>query len=83
MIPPDGAALTEREDGNGHGSGQDADQRSSCVHAAPLALELDVEGLELSEFALEALDVELVETLRLVDVLESPLAQIADGDPRR
>ena len=75
------ASLTEREDRDRDRRGEHTDQGRARIHAATFSLELDVEGLELRELALQSFDDELVEALRLVDVLQPTLAEIPDRDP--
>ena len=72
--------MPQREHRDRNGCGQHSDQRRSRVHAPPLARELDVEGLQLCEVVVQTVDHELVEVLRLLDVLEPPLAQVSDRD---
>ena len=62
---------------------QHADQRRARVNTPPLALELDIQGLQRPELARQTLDHELVEPLRLLDVLQPPLAQVTDRHPGR
>ena len=77
------APLPEREDRDGDRGCQHADQRRAEVHPPPPASELDVDGLQRVELAREALDHELREALRPLDVLQTSLAEVADRNPRR
>jgi hypothetical protein len=53
------------------------------VHAPLLALQLHVERLQVAEPARQALDLQLVDVLGLVDVLHPPDAEVPDRDPGR
>ena len=76
-------ALAEGENGDGNGRGEHADQRRAGVHPPPLAFELDVERVQRSELARKSFDDELSKAFGAVDVLQSPLAEIANRYARR
>ena len=77
------AALAEREDRDRERRREHADQGRAGVHAPSLAAQLDVERSQLRELVLQPVDVELIEALRLIDVLQAPFAQISNRDTRR
>ena len=76
-------ALAEREDRDRDCRRGDTDRRRARIHAPTPAPQFDIERAQLPEVALQADDDQLVEVLRVVDVLQTTLAQVADRDPRR
>ena len=77
------AALAEREDGDRERGREHADQGRAGVQAPSLAAQLDVERSQLRELVLQPVDVELIEALRLIDVLQAPFAHVSNRDTRR
>jgi hypothetical protein len=77
-LPWPSAKMGDRDRGGG-----DADQRGARVHPPAFAFQLDVESAQGFEVVGEPGDLELVEPLALVEVLEPPLAEVADRDAGR
>ena len=75
---PTRTALPQREHRDRHGSRDNTDHRRTRIHPSPLSPQLDIERPERSELTRQTVDQELVDALRLVEILQPPLTQIAD-----